>query len=90
MQRRIIIVTPVHPAAAQFLPDAYKSLREQVLPEGWDWLWLIQEDGKSDDVAPFVPDDARVSFSQGRPGCGDGPDHRARTGRRRVRQGAGR
>lgn len=68
MQRRIIIVTPVHPAAAPFLPDAYKSLREQVLPEGWDWLWLIQEDGKSDEVAPYVPDDARVSFSQGRPG----------------------
>ncbi|MFJ9839288.1 glycosyltransferase family 2 protein [Kitasatospora sp. NPDC101155] len=68
MQRRIIIVTAVHPPAAQFLPDAYKSLCEQELPEGWDWLWLIQEDGRSDQVAPYVPDDIRISFRQGRPG----------------------
>ncbi|WP_354642907.1 glycosyltransferase family 2 protein [Kitasatospora camelliae] len=68
MQRRIIIVTAVHPPAAPYLPDAYKSLCEQVLPEGWDWQWLIQEDGTSNDVAPYVPDDARVSFRQGRPG----------------------
>ncbi|MFG2845807.1 glycosyltransferase family 2 protein [Kitasatospora sp. NPDC048296] len=68
MQRRIIIVTAVHPPSALFLPDAYKSLCEQELPEGWDWLWLIQEDGKSDQVAPYVPDDVRISFRQGRPG----------------------
>ncbi|MFJ4191632.1 glycosyltransferase family 2 protein [Kitasatospora sp. NPDC089509] len=68
MQRRIIIVTAVHPPAASFLPDAYKSLCEQELPEGWDWLWLIQEDGRSDQVAPYVPDDIRISFRQGRPG----------------------
>ncbi|MFD7905570.1 glycosyltransferase family 2 protein [Kitasatospora sp. NPDC059747] len=68
MQRHIIIVTAVHPPAAPFLPDAYKSLCEQELPEGWDWLWLIQEDGKSDQVAPYVPDDVRISFRQGRPG----------------------
>ncbi|MFH8386899.1 glycosyltransferase family 2 protein [Kitasatospora sp. NPDC018058] len=68
MQRRIIIVTAVHPPAAHFLPDAYKSLCEQELPEGWDWLWLIQEDGRSDQVTPYVPDDIRISFRQGRPG----------------------
>ncbi|MDH2388173.1 glycosyltransferase [Streptomyces sp. HNM0663] len=68
MRRRIIIVTAVHPPSAQFLPDAYKSLCEQELPDGWEWHWLIQEDGKSDDVAPYVPDDARVTFRQGRPG----------------------
>jgi glycosyltransferase involved in cell wall biosynthesis len=68
VQRRIIIVTAVHPPAAPFLPDAYKSLCEQELPDGWDWLWLIQEDGQSDQVAPYVPDDVRISFRQGRPG----------------------
>ncbi|MDH6127421.1 glycosyltransferase family 2 protein [Kitasatospora sp. GP82] len=68
MQRRIVVITAVHPPAAPYLPDAYKSLCEQKLPEGWDWHWIIQEDGTSDEVAPYVPDDARVSFHQGRPG----------------------
>ncbi|WP_034093523.1 glycosyltransferase [Streptacidiphilus albus] len=66
--RRIIIITAVHPPSAQFLPDAYKSICDQELPEGWEWRWVIQEDGFSDDVAPHVPDDERISFQQGRPG----------------------
>ena len=68
MSRRIIVVTAVHAPSAKFLPDAYKSLCDQELPEGWDWHWLIQEDGKTDEVAPFVPADERVSFRQGRAG----------------------
>lgn len=68
MSRHIIIVTAVHAPSAKFLPDAYKSLCDQELPEGWDWHWLIQEDGKTDEVAPFIPADERVSFRQGRAG----------------------
>ncbi|MFC9430079.1 glycosyltransferase family 2 protein [Streptomyces sp. NPDC056987] len=68
MRRRIIVITAVHAPSAHFLPDAYKSLRAQELPEGWEWHWLIQEDGRSEDVAPYVPDDPRVTFTQGRPG----------------------
>ncbi|MEU6822730.1 glycosyltransferase [Streptomyces atriruber] len=68
MRRRIIIVTAVHPPSAPFLAEAYKSLRAQELPEGWEWHWLIQEDGRSDQVAPHVPDDERVTFRQGRAG----------------------
>lgn len=69
MRRRVvIIITAVHPPSAHFLPDAYKSLCQQELPDGWDWHWVIQEDGKSDEVAPYVPDDPRVTFRQGRPG----------------------
>lgn len=68
MSRRIIIVTAVHGPAAPFLADAYKSLCEQELPDGWEWHWLIQEDGKTDDVRPHVPDDSRVTFRRGRPG----------------------
>lgn len=66
--RLITVVTAVHPPSAPYLPEAYKSLRDQELPDGWDWQWLIQEDGKSDEVAPYVPDDERVVFRQGRPG----------------------
>ncbi len=68
MSRRIIVVTAVHAPSAKFLPDAYKSLCDQELPEGWEWHWLIQEDGKTDEVAPFIPNDERVSFRQGRAG----------------------
>ncbi|GHG67231.1 glycosyl transferase [Streptomyces glebosus] len=68
VRRRIIIVTAVHPPSAHFLPDAYRSLCQQELPDGWEWHWVIQEDGTSDAVAPHVPDDERVTFRQGRAG----------------------
>ncbi|MEE1798641.1 glycosyltransferase family A protein [Streptomyces sp. JV176] len=68
VRRRIVVITAVHAPSAHFLPDAYASLLAQELPEGWEWHWLIQEDGRSDEVAPYVPDDPRVTFAQGRPG----------------------
>jgi glycosyltransferase involved in cell wall biosynthesis len=66
--RRITVVTAVHAPSARFLPDAYASLSGQRLPDGWEWNWVIQEDGTTDDVRPHVPDDERISFRQGRPG----------------------
>jgi glycosyltransferase involved in cell wall biosynthesis len=68
LSRRVDVITAVHGPSARFLPDAYGSLRDQRLPAGWEWRWLIQEDGESDDVAPYVPDDPRVSFARGRRG----------------------
>ncbi|MFG2355015.1 glycosyltransferase family 2 protein [Streptomyces sp. NPDC048521] len=68
MSRRVTVVTAVHGPSAGFLPDAYRSLCAQRLPDGWDWQWLIQEDGGTDAVHPYVPDDERVTFRQGRPG----------------------
>ncbi len=68
MTRLVTVVTAVHGPSARFLPDAYASLCGQRLPEGWEWEWVIQEDGTSDQVRPRVPNDARVSFRQGRPG----------------------
>lgn len=65
---RVAVVTAVHAPSAPHLSDAWESLESQELPEGWSWQWVIQEDGKSDDVARHVPDDPRVSFGQGRPG----------------------
>jgi glycosyltransferase involved in cell wall biosynthesis len=66
--RRITVITAVHGPSAHFLPDAHKSLIEQELPEGWEWHWLIQQDGTGEGVAGHVPDDPRVAFKQGRPG----------------------
>lgn len=68
MTRRVIVVTAVHAPSARFLPEAHTSLCAQELPEGWEWHWVIQEDGRTDAVAPYVPDDARITFRQGRPG----------------------
>ncbi|WP_369211610.1 glycosyltransferase family 2 protein [Streptomyces flavofungini] len=68
MHRRIVIITAVHAPSAHFLADAHTSLCAQELPPGWDWHWLIQEDGTTDRVAPHVPDDDRITFRQGRPG----------------------
>jgi glycosyltransferase involved in cell wall biosynthesis len=66
--RRIDVITAVHPPAAPYLADAYKSLCAQELPGGWEWHWIVQEDGYGDAVAPHVPDDPRITFHQGRPG----------------------
>jgi len=68
MTKFISVVTAVHAPGAEYLPDAYKSLLAQHLPDGWDWQWVIQEDGETVSVAPWVPDDSRISFAQGRPG----------------------
>lgn len=66
--RRIDVITAVHAPSAPFLADAYKSLCAQELPDGWEWNWIIQEDGQGDSVRPHVPDDPRITFHQGRPG----------------------
>ncbi|MFF0389630.1 glycosyltransferase family 2 protein [Kitasatospora sp. NPDC004615] len=68
MANVISVITAVHGPAAKYLPDAYKSLLDQQLPDGWEWQWVIQEDGETDAVLPYVPDDDRVSFGQGRHG----------------------
>ncbi|MFF7370188.1 glycosyltransferase family 2 protein [Streptomyces tricolor] len=68
VNRRVTVVTAVHGPSARFLPEAYASLCAQRLPDGWEWKWVVQEDGTSDEVRPHVPDDDRVSFRQGRRG----------------------
>ncbi|MFB9534590.1 glycosyltransferase family 2 protein, partial [Nonomuraea roseola] len=68
MTNVVSVITAVHGPSAVYLADAYKSLNEQQLPDSWDWQWVIQEDGETDDVTPHVPDDVRISFGQGRHG----------------------
>ncbi|MEU5624004.1 glycosyltransferase family 2 protein [Streptomyces tendae] len=73
VNRRVTIVTAVHGPSAPFLPEAHASLCAQELPAGWEWRWVIQEDGRTRDVRPYVPDDPRVVFHQGRHGRQGGP-----------------
>lgn len=64
----ITVMTAVHAPGAGFLSETYQSLVEQELPDGWEWQWVVQEDGQTEEVAPRVPNDSRISFGQGRAG----------------------
>ncbi|WP_306188861.1 glycosyltransferase family A protein [Streptomyces sp. MK5] len=68
MANIVSVITPVHGPSAHYLGDAYASLTQQELPHGWDWEWIIQEDGETTEVRPHVPSDSRISFEQGRQG----------------------
>ena len=63
----ISVITAVHPATVGHLPTAYASLAGQVVPPGWTWEWLVQEDGRTGllDRSPLTAIDLRV-----RPGSG--------------------
>lgn len=62
------IITPVHQPAATYLQAAYASLAGQVMPDGWSWEWIIQQDGDDYDLSAAVPVDPRIQFSAGRRG----------------------
>jgi glycosyltransferase involved in cell wall biosynthesis len=65
--RLVSVVTAVHEASVGFLRAAYESLAAQALPPGWDWQWLVQEDGASAGARRVLPRDDRISVATGRP-----------------------
>jgi glycosyltransferase involved in cell wall biosynthesis len=68
MTNVISVITAVHTPAVRYLPDAFASLERQTLPSGWEWQWVIQEDGETGNASDAVPTDARISLGSGRPG----------------------
>jgi len=64
--RQVSIITAVAPEKADFVKDTYVSITEQVMPDGWAWQWVVQQDGPEnvDDLLPT--DDPRISFGVGR------------------------
>jgi glycosyltransferase involved in cell wall biosynthesis len=64
----VSVITAAHPPTVPYLRDAYASLNRQVLPEGWEWQWVVQEDGQSGCVTAVLPSDSRISVGAGRPG----------------------
>ncbi len=68
MTHTISVVTPAYRPVPQYLTEAYQSLCRQDLPAGWEWQWLVQEDGQTGEVAAMLPDDPRISAGSGRPG----------------------
>ncbi|MEV4385042.1 glycosyltransferase [Micromonospora sp. NPDC049580] len=64
----VSVITPVHAPSIEYLTGAYESLAKQEMPDGWDWEWLVQEDGQTDALVDALPDDPRISLGTGRPG----------------------
>lgn len=51
------VITPVYKPEPAYLLAAYESLRDQKLPTGWTWEWVVQEDGDAGDAVRILPDD---------------------------------
>ncbi|RKN27013.1 glycosyltransferase [Micromonospora musae] len=68
MTQLVSVITPVHAPSIEYLAGAYESLVRQEMPDGWDWQWLVQEDGQTGALAGVLPDDPRISLGGGRPG----------------------
>lgn len=64
----ISVVTPVYEGGHHFLGEAYQSLLEQDLPDGWEWQWVVQEDGETGVPRAALPKDRRISYGTGRRG----------------------
>ncbi|MGC4796914.1 glycosyltransferase family 2 protein [Micromonospora saelicesensis] len=64
----VSVITPVHAPSIEYLSGAYESLAKQEMPDGWDWEWLVQEDGQTGALVDALPDDPRISLGTGRPG----------------------
>jgi glycosyltransferase involved in cell wall biosynthesis len=68
MSRVISVVTAAYEPVPEYLQAAYESLARQDLPPGWQWQWVVQEDGDTGQVARMLPQDSRISPGSGRRG----------------------
>lgn len=64
----ISVITPLYAPAADYLAEAYRSLASQEMPPGWDWEWVLQEDGATGIAKRLLPEDPRIRPGQGRRG----------------------
>lgn len=65
MTHLISIVTAVLAGRHDHLLAAYESLCEQELPDGWEWQWIVQEDGETGEPASVLPADERILTGNG-------------------------
>src|SRR4051794_33791941 len=68
MANVISVITPVYLPSADHIQAAYDSLATQEMPHGWDWEWLVQEDGESGTLTDILPANSRISLGSGRHG----------------------
>lgn len=60
------MITPVYRPVAEYLVEAYESLQAQKMPTGWEWEWVVQEDGNTGVARPILPKDPRIKLGTGR------------------------
>jgi glycosyltransferase involved in cell wall biosynthesis len=58
---RISIITAVLADKDDHLGALWDSLQAQEMPVGWDWQWVLQEDGNTGRPIKRVPKDPRIS-----------------------------
>src|SRR5579875_1888078 len=54
-------MTAVLAGKHQHIRETYESLAGQKMPPGWDWQWVVQEDGETGTPLAGLPDDRRIS-----------------------------
>ncbi|GHJ18880.1 glycosyltransferase family 2 protein [Streptomyces albus] len=65
----VSVLTPVHEAAdPQYLMELHDCLADQILPDGWDLEWIVQEDGRTGRPLASIPDAPWISKGGGRRG----------------------
>lgn len=57
---KISVITCVLAGKHEYIGEAYSSLEKQVLPEGWEWEWIVQEDGQTGIPLAELPSDSRI------------------------------
>lgn len=65
-KRMISVITPVYNPMTEHLKAAYESLADQQIPRGWDWEWIVQEDGRTNVARDVLPADPHIHFGTGR------------------------
>lgn len=58
----VSIITPTQAHNAEHIGALWRSLESQSLPPGWEWEWLVQEDGTAPAVRGSLPSDPRIHY----------------------------
>jgi glycosyltransferase involved in cell wall biosynthesis len=58
----VSVLTPTQVHNAEHIGALWDSLRAQRLPAGWEWEWLVQEDGSAPGVRALLPEDPRIHY----------------------------
>jgi glycosyltransferase involved in cell wall biosynthesis len=61
----ISIITPAYNPEPEYLLAACESLKDQKLPDDWEWEWIVQQDEKGETSA-ILPRDSRIKIQVNR------------------------
>ena len=75
MIREVSVITAVSASHTRFLPEVWRSLSSQDLPENWKFRWYVQEDGEPSEIRSFIqslgPEVADYASSGGQGGVAE-------------------